>query len=322
MKIGITGAYGFIGSALVRYASGRGAFDMVLCDAQGHKNRSCVQGFERYLFIDREEVERNPKSFPKVDALFHLGACTDTGVTDEAYVKRWNAEFSKKMWNLAAERKIPFIYASSAATYGDGSQGFSDDPKKIPHLQPLNLYGKSKQWFDLWVLEQAKTPPGWWGLKYFNVYGPDESHKGRMASPIWHGFHQIRSEGRLQLFRSHRPDVPDGEQKRDFIYVEDVAAVTFWCWAEKPPSGIYNCGTGNARSFLEVARALFSAMKKPEKIAWIDTPEKYRAAYQYYTCADLSRLRKAGWKKEFIPLEEGVRQYVDFLRERNEERNG
>lgn len=252
----------------------------------------------------------------KIECVIHLGACTDTGETNWEYLQRVNIDYSKTIWNWCVREQVPLIYASSAATYGNGDEGFSDLHEIAPKLKPLNLYGKSKQDFDLWVLDEVKagrTPPNWYGLKFFNVYGPHEEHKGRMASAVLHSYKQVRDVETVTLFRSHKPGIKDGEQRRDFIFVNDLVNIIDFLRTKLPASGIYNCGTGASRTFLDLANALFSSVNKKPLIAWVDTPEKYRAAYQYYTQAEIERLRHLGFDKAFTSLEEGVRQYIEFL---------
>jgi ADP-L-glycero-D-manno-heptose 6-epimerase len=221
-----------------------------------------------------------------------------------------NLDYSKSLWKLCAEKGIPFLYASSAATYGDGSQGFKDDESSLEHLEPLNPYGQSKQDFDVWVMHQSQTPPQWSGFKFFNVYGPNEYHKNRMASVILHAFRQIQSSGAMKLFRSHHPDFKDGHQSRDFIYVKDVVHMLHWFWKQQVPNGIYNVGTGKARTFLDLTRATFKAMDQEENISFIDTPKDIRDKYQYFTEADMEKVRSVGYQHEFTSLEKGVEDYV------------
>lgn len=259
----------------------------------------------RDIFLDW--LQQIPKH---IRAVIHLGARTDTTEKDKAIFDRLNLNYSKKLWELCCQHDIPLIYASSAATYGDGALGYSDDHGLIPALRPLNPYGDSKQDFDRWVLEQEETPPFWAGIKFFNVYGPNEYHKARMASVVFHAFNRIRSTGAMQLFRSHRPDFKDGEQSRDFIYVKDVVDVLHFLMDAQPGSGIYNLGTGTARSFLDLTRTTFSAMGLEEMISFIDTPADIRDTYQYFTKAEMGKLRAAGYDKPFTSLEEGIIDYV------------
>jgi ADP-L-glycero-D-manno-heptose 6-epimerase len=206
------------------------------------------------------------------------------------------------------------VYASSGATYGRGEEGYSDAHVDIPRYKPLNVYGKSKHLFDLWALEQKTAPPRWYGLKFFNVYGMDENHKGRMASSIYHGFHEIKKTGKMTLFRSHKEGIADGEQKRDFIFVKDIVKLCLFCLEKNPPSGIYNCGTGEARTFLDLSKALFQALGLETKIDWVDTPEKFRAGYQYFTQAEMGKMRAAGYTAPFRSIEDGIQEYVGWLK--------
>jgi ADP-L-glycero-D-manno-heptose 6-epimerase len=221
-----------------------------------------------------------------------------------------NVEYSKNIWSYCAEKFIPLVYASSAATYGRGDLGYKDDHDLVEKLHPLNPYGISKNEFDKWALKQITHPPFWTGLKFFNVYGPNEYHKGRMASMIFHGFNQIQKTGKVKLFKSHKPEFKDGEQLRDFIYVEDVAAVCYWLIENRIASGLYNLGTGKARTFNDLVNATFAAMRKEPVIEYIDIPEDIRDKYQYFTEADMNKLKKAGYTKTFFSLEEGVDKYV------------
>jgi ADP-L-glycero-D-manno-heptose 6-epimerase len=239
-----------------------------------------------------------------------MGARTDTTSNDPQVFEALNLSWSKELWKICANNEIPMVYASSAATYGLGEHGFSDSHSVAKKLKPLNLYAKSKQDFDLWAMKQKEAPPFWAGVKFFNVYGPNEYHKGRMASVVFHAFRQIRETGKMKLFRSHREDVQDGEQSRDFIYVTDALDICFFLKDKAPESGLYNAGTGKARTFLDLTHSVFAAMGLPPEIDWIDTPEDIRDSYQYFTEADLGKLQKAGFKKDFIPLEEAVFDYV------------
>jgi len=274
----------------------------------------------------------------KIDFVFHLGARTDTTEFDYSILEKLNVIYSQKIWNYCTLRKIPLVYASSAATYGDGALGYKDDHSIIEKLKPLNAYGISKNEFDKWVLRQAQDdniiecPPFWAGLKFFNVYGPNEYHKGRMASVVLHAFNQIQSTGKVKLFRSHNPVYKDGGQLRDFIYVEDIAAVCYWMMEEKGrmsevrnqasdfqllSSGIYNLGTGKARTFIDLVMPIFNTLDIKSSIEFIDTPEDIRDKYQYFTEADMTKLISAGYQKNFYSLEDGVEDYVkNFLKEK------
>jgi ADP-L-glycero-D-manno-heptose 6-epimerase len=262
-------------------------------------------------------VERS--EFPKwIDAneqliqfIFHLGARTDTTEFNKAIFDELNVRSSQQVWERCAKYAIPLVYASSAATYGDGSLGYGDSDDALPfRLQPLNPYGESKNEFDKWALQQAAKPFFWAGLKFFNVYGPNEYHKGRMASVVFHAFNQVKATGRVKLFRSHRPDYADGGQLRDFVYVKDVCDVCIFLMEHRKHSGIYNLGSGTARTFLDLARGVFKAMGKPEQIDFIDTPADIRDKYQYFTEAEMGKLQGIGYGRPFHSLEEGIADYV------------
>jgi ADP-L-glycero-D-manno-heptose 6-epimerase len=257
---------------------------------------------ELFSFIEKNENQ--------IDFIFHLGARTDTTEFNKAIFDELNVEFSKQVWNLCVQYAIPLVYASSAATYGDGSLGYNDDHNIIPSLKPLNPYGDSKNDFDKWVLQQNTTPFFWAGLKFFNVYGPNEYHKGRMASVVWHSFNQINANGEMKLFRSHNPQFTDGGQMRDFVYVKDVANVCIWLMEARKQSGIFNLGSGKARTFLDLTKNTFKAMGKEENISFIDTPIDIRDKYQYFTEANMNKLKEAGYPHPFHTLEEGVQDYV------------
>jgi ADP-L-glycero-D-manno-heptose 6-epimerase len=308
----ITGAAGFIGSGMAADLLAHGYHDLVLVDAfsrldkrANYQDKAVRTLVERDVLFDWLPIQREP-----IDCVIHLGARTDTTEFDEAIFQRLNLSYSQKLWQYCVEHQVPLIYASSAATYGEGEQGFDDDLSRIGQLQPLNPYGQSKHDFDCWVLAQGQQPPFWAGLKFFNVYGPNESHKGRMASVIFHAFHQIQRTGAMKLFRSHRPEWQDGEQRRDFIYVKDIAAVIRYLMQGQAPSDIYNLGTGQARSFLDLTRATFAALGKAPDISFIDIPEDIRARYQYFTEANMAKLRQAGYQAPFASLEAGIEAYV------------
>ncbi len=314
MSLLITGAYGFIGARLAHSLLEKDQEKLILVDKPDYRvGRSCVKGLENQTLIDRERLFDELPKLKNITAVIHLGACTDTGNHDQAYMWKMNTDYTKTLWQWCSENKVPLIYASSGATYGRGDEGYSDDNRDIPKYKPLNVYGRSKHEFDLWALKQKAAPPRWYGLKFFNVYGMDESHKGRMASPIFHGYNEIQKTGKQTLFRSHKEGVADGEQQRDFIFVDDIVKLVLFCLDQKPPSGIYNCGTGQARTFLDVSKALFKALGLESKIEWIDTPEKFRAGYQYFTQADMGKMRTAGFNDSFLPVEEGVAKYVQWL---------
>lgn len=311
--IAVTGAAGFIGSVLVGYLNELGFEKLILVD-----DFSVIEKVEN-LNDKRFEVKVHRDQFMdwltkhdgKVDAIYHLGAKTDTTLMDTEVFKILNVKYSKEIWDYCAENRVPLVYASSAATYGDGEYGYDDNEASIPDLKPLNPYGVSKQKFDIWALAQPDTPPFWAGLKFFNVYGPNEYHKGRMASVIFHAFQNLeKNKGAIKLFKSHHPNYKDGGQMRDFIYVKDVVKVCVWLMENQSKSGIYNLGTGEARSFNDLANAVFAALAKPAKIEYIDTPLDIRDKYQYYTQANMSKLRDAGYEAAFTSLEDGVENYI------------
>jgi ADP-L-glycero-D-manno-heptose 6-epimerase len=309
----VTGAAGFIGSALVGELLRHGWQDIVAVDDFSRADKAPnLHGKELTTRVDRAAfftwLEENGKF---VQFIFHLGARTDTTEFDRAIFDELNLGYSQRMWQASVRHGIPLVYASSAATYGDGELGYSDMDDSLPQrLKPLNPYGESKNDFDKWALAQAEQPFFWAGLKFFNVYGPNEYHKGRMASVVFHAFNLIRDTGGMKLFRSHRPDYRDGEQLRDFVYVKDVCDVCRFLLEHRKDSGLYNLGSGTARTFLDLARATFSAMGREESITFIDTPADIRDKYQYFTEARMGKLRGIGYAIPFTPLEEGIADYV------------
>jgi len=308
----LTGAAGFIGSYLLGNLNGIGRYDITLVD---DFERSAKQPNLRnkiyHAKVPRQELwQWLAGDHPKIEYVIHLGARTDTAEQDQAIFDELNLSYSQRIWQYCTEQQIPLIYASSAATYGDGSLGFVDDHAQLTQLSPLNPYGWSKQNFDQWVLTQSETPPSWIGLKFFNVYGPNEYHKGRMASVVYHTFKQIEETGKMRLFRSHRENFADGEQKRDFIYVQDLVHVIRFLMKRQPESGLYNLGTGQARTFNDLVKNVFSSLLLEPVIEYIDTPEDIRDAYQYFTEADMSKFRTTGYRSPFISLEEGIAAYV------------
>lgn len=308
----ITGAAGFISSCLAGSFNEKNINNLVLVDdfskkekKENYINKKYIQLVERENFIDW--LENNAKS---VDVVIHLGARTDTTEFDTELLNKLNTQYTKDVWNICTKHQLPLIYASSAATYGLGEFGYDDNHEIPKQLKPLNPYGISKNDFDIWALQQTETPPHWYGLKFFNVYGPNEYHKGRMASVIMHAFNQIQKNGEVKLFRSHNPRYYDGEQLRDFIYVKDIVNVIEFLNEEKPESGLYNLGTGKARTFYDLAKNTFKALNLEPKISFIDTPIDIRDKYQYFTEANMSKLIDAGYKNKFYTLEEGVEDYV------------
>lgn len=309
----ITGAAGFIGSCLVARLNELGHFrDLIVVDDfyQDRKDPNLHNKFIREWIHRDIFMEWFEKSHKYVDFVFHLGARTDTTEQDWDIFQRLNLDYSKKIWNICAEHSIPLVYASSAATYGNGEHGYNDDHAVVDKLEALNPYGRSKLEFDKWVLEQSQTPPQWAGLKFFNVYGPNEYHKRRMASVVMHGYGQIRQQGQIRLFRSHKEGIADGEQMRDFVYVKDVVDMCHFFLENKVESGLYNVGTGVARSFNDLAGSIFTALGKKQKIEYFDMPEDLREQYQYFTEANVSKLLEAGYQKPIHSLEEGVGEYV------------
>ena len=307
----VTGGAGFIGSCIVRTLNDMGRNDLVIVDNIASTDKWMNLRNKKFLpYVQKNDFLRALPSYENVEAVIHMGAHSATTEKDFDFLWKNNFEYTKTLWNYCAEKKISFIYASSAATYGDGKEGF-DDRKDIDSLLPLNAYGYSKQLFDRWVREQAAAfPKQYAGLKFFNVYGPNEYFKGSMASMVFHGYRQIRETGKIRLFRSCRPDCEDGGQRRDFVYVKDICSVICWLLRHPQVSGLMNVGTGCARSFRELAEAVFQALDREPDIEYIDMPEHLKKTYQYYTKAEISRLREAGYEQEFTDLETGVRDYV------------
>jgi ADP-L-glycero-D-manno-heptose 6-epimerase len=322
-SIVVTGAAGFIGSCLTGFLNEKGFEQLILVDefsrldkVNNLKGKKFAHQIERDDFFHWLEQKK-----PTISFVFHLGARTDTTEFDYAVHERLNLEYSQHMWDYCMLKQVPLVYASSAATYGSGDLGYSDDHQLPFRLEPLNAYGISKNEFDKWAILQHSHPPFWAGLKFFNVYGPNEYHKGRMASVIWHAFNQIKNNGTVKLFKSHRPDFKDGQQLRDFIYVKDIMNVCYWLmenFEKELPSGLYNLGTGSARSFEDLVRATFAGARKPVQIEYIDMPEDIRDKYQYFTEAKMEKLRSAGYVQPFYSLEDGVGDYVkNYLSNKN-----
>ncbi len=308
----VTGAAGFIGSCLIQRLN-QDNFNYIIAvddfsDEQKNKNLDGKKIQER---VHREHFfEWLEENYQEVEFCFHIGARTDTTEWDVEVFNKLNLNYSKKIWKKCHEYQIPLVYASSAATYGLGELGYDDNESLIGKLKPLNPYGESKNDFDIWALQQQETPFFWAGLKFFNVYGPNEYHKGRMASVIWHTFQQIQKTGGMKLFRSHHPNFKDGEQMRDFVYVKDVVEVCIFLMHHRRNSGIYNLGSGHARTFVDLAKNTFASLALAPNISFIDTPADIRDKYQYFTEANMAKLRSIGYDKPFYSLEEGVADYV------------
>jgi ADP-L-glycero-D-manno-heptose 6-epimerase len=317
----VTGAAGFIGSCMVSFLNQQGFKNLILVDEFNDDEKELNLLHKKYLVrVEREDffnwVQKEKRD---VSFVFHLGARTDTTEFDYSVHQHLNVEYSQNIWNYCTINNIPLLYASSAATYGEGELGYDDSHDIIEQLLPLNPYGVSKNEFDKWVLHQEDHPPFWAGLKFFNVYGPNEYHKGRMASVILNSFKQIKQNGKVKLFRSHRAGYEDGEQLRDFIYVKDVIEVCYWLMEQtlggfktlqELNSAIYNLGTGDARSFNDLVKATFAGLDLQPQIEYIDIPEDIRETYQYFTEANMDKLKAAGYTKDFYSLEKGVDDYV------------
>lgn len=310
MSIAVTGGAGFIGSCLIKMLNDLGVDEIYLVDDIRSSPKWKNLLGKRYLeYIHKDEFLSRANHIEGLTHIIHLGACSDTTECDFDYLWKNNVEYSKSLYRLCAERDICFLYASSAATYGDGAQGFLDDcdPER---LSPLNRYGYSKNLFDIWVKRQAFRPKQCVGLKFFNVYGPNEAHKGNMASMVYRGFGQARETGKIKLFKSYREDIPDGMQSRDFVYVKDVCNVICFFLEHGEKTGLFNVGTGKARTFNDLAHSVFKAMGMPPAIEYVEMPDDIKAHYQYGTEAALDRLRRAGYLAPFTELEEGVDDYI------------
>ena len=317
----VTGAAGFIGSCMVRKLNDEGHEKEILVVDDFYKDYK-NQNLETDKWV-RDWIHRDiflnwfKNSAHSIDFVFHLGARTDTTEKSKKIFDELNLNYSKAIWEVCTEKQIPIVYASSAATYGGGEHGFNDSHSIVSKLKPLNPYGDSKNDFDKWVLKQKKTPPFWAGMKFFNVYGPNEYHKRRMASVIFHTAEQIKKSGGMKLFKSHKRGIKDGHQQRDFIYVKDVLSILYFFYklarkksGKQKHNGLYNIGTGEARTFLDLAKATFKALEVEENISFIDTPKDIRGTYQYFTEANIKKLRAAGYKKKFYSLEDGIDDYV------------
>ena len=313
----VTGAAGFIGARFVDSCNARGIPVVSVDRKEAFESRPEHRRLDFGRILDIEELPGwLEDGRPGVAGIVHMGAVSATTELDEGVLKRLNVDYSKNLWNEARRLGIPFVYASSAAVYGDGSLGFDDDDALVPRLRPLNPYGESKRRFDLWALEEAaagRTPPAWAGFRFFNVYGFGERHKGPQASVVLHGYDQVKAKGQIRLFRSHRDGVANGHQSRDFVDVSDTVEAMWFALKRPIPSGIFNVGTGKARTFLDLARAVFASLGVEERIEFVDTPPGIRERYQYFTEAKMARLRAQGFAKKPVALEDGVDWYVRRL---------
>ena len=308
----VTGAAGFIGSGLISRLNQDGFKNIIAVDdfskiekaenLEGKEIKEKVERDQLFTWLDQNNRD--------VEFIFHIGARTDTTEFDKEIFDELNVNYSKSIWEKCVAYQIPLVYASSAATYGLGELGYDDDETKLSSLKPFNPYGDSKNEFDIWALQQEQKPLFWAGLKFFNVYGPNEYHKGRMASVIFHAYNQIKATEKMKLFRSHNPDYRDGEQMRDFIYVKDLIDVCIFFMHHRKNSGIYNLGSGKARTFKDLVTNTFIAMGKTPDISYIDTPEDIRDKYQYFTEANMNKLVSIGYTRPFTSLEDGVDDYV------------
>lgn len=318
----VTGAAGMIGSAVVWKLNEMGRNDIIVVDKLRTEEKWLNLRKRDYAdWVDRDNLFNwlsNPANAEKITGVVHMGACSATTERDGDFLMENNYGYSKKLWEFCSNRQIPYVYASSAATYGAGELGYNDDvtPEELKKLQPLNKYGYSKKIFDDWAFKQSITPKQWCGLKFFNVYGPQEYHKGRMASMVFHTFNQYKENGGVKLFKSYKEGFKDGEQLRDFVYLKDVVDVIYYLLTNKVESGVYNIGTGEARSFLDLSMATMRAasnnpeLKQEDVIEFIPMPEDLRGRYQYFTQASMEKLKRAGYTKRFTSLEEGVKDYV------------
>ena len=308
----VTGGVGFIGSAIIQALNERGATDFIVVDETDHPEKKKNLTSLKYSELKQKDAFLNSvlnRSVPKVKAIIHMGACSSTTETDEAFLIRNNYNYTRHLAEYALERGIRFIYASSAATYGNGENGYSDDESKLETLEPLNLYGESKQRFDRWAKEQGVLDR-MVGLKYFNVFGPNEYHKEDMQSMVRKGFMQAQDTGKIQLFKSYQTEYADGGQERDFLYVKDAVEMTLFFLDHPDLNGIFNVGAGVARNWIDLATAVFKAMGKEPQIEFIDMPDSIRAQYQYHTCAGIEKIRSAGYTRSITSLEDAITDYI------------
>ena len=318
----VTGAAGMIGSAVIWKLNEMGRNDIIAVDKMRTENKWLnLRKRDYFDWVDRDDLFdwlSNPANAQKITGVVHMGACSATTERDGDFLMSNNYGYSKKLWDFCAQRQIPYVYASSAATYGGGELGYNDDvtSEELKKLQPLNKYGYSKKFFDDWAFKQEIAPKQWCGLKFFNVYGPQEYHKGRMASMVFHTFNQYRENGGVKLFKSYKEGFKDGEQLRDFVYLKDAVDVIYFLLTNKVESGVYNIGTGEARSFLDLAMATMRAasnnenLKQEDVVEFIPMPDDLQGKYQYFTQATMEKLRRAGYTKPFTKLEDGVKDYV------------
>lgn len=304
----VTGGAGFIGSCIVKELNKRGISDIMIVELKANLKHPNLKSIKYKKIVDKDSFISSFNSIKNADLIIHMGACTSTTETDADYLMENNFNFSKKIFDWCVKNKCRLIYASSAAVYGDGSLGYDDSMTE--ELKPLNMYGETKRLFDQYVLSSKEKPPQWAGLRFFNVYGPNEYHKGSMASVVFHSFNQIKKEGKVKLFKSHKEGFRDGEQKRDFVYVKDAVSVTLFMAGNKAINGIFNVGTGKARTFYDLAKSAFNSLDMIPKVEYISMPSGLAEKYQYFTEAKIDKLRKAGYKKEFFSLEKGVKDYV------------
>jgi len=312
LMIIVTGALGFIGSALLGELEARGYGELVAVDNfndvykfSNLEGKKIKERIDRIIFCEWLSINAS-----KVQFVFHIGARTKTNEFDWAVLNELNVNYSKQLWKICSDESIPLIYASSAATYGNGENGFSDEPAKIKLLKPMNQYGESKQLFDLWMMEQENTPPFWAGFKFFNVFGPNEYYKGRMASVVFHAFNQIKEKGSVNLFKSYKSEYADGEQRRDFVYIKDVLNVLIYHMETRKKSGLYNLGSGKSHTFLQLANAVFKSLDLDPNLNYIHIPDDIRDNYQYFTQADDSRLIASGYNLGFTPFDEAIADYL------------
>lgn len=325
--IAVTGAAGLIGSAVVRELNRRGRRDLILVDHLGSSDKWMNLRTLQYLhYAEKDDfLERvlsgatvGGRKAKKLEAIIHLGACSATTERDASYLIENNYEYSRLLAEFAARQGIRMVYASSAATYGDGADGYSDDESQLDQLQPLNMYGYSKHMFDLW-LRSRDFKPGFAGIKYFNVFGPNEYHKGDMQSLVIKAFRQIKKDGKIRLFKSYKPQYADGEQQRDFLYVEDAARLTVYLTLDSEARGLFNCGSGQANTWLQLTHAIFSALGIEPNVEFIEMPAELRDRYQYYTCAPMEKMASIGYREPFTPLSVAVADYVQNYLNRDEQ---